>query len=132
MNTQKNFQNMEVYGPSVLRYGMSIVMLWFSAAQFINPVNFTAYVPDSIVSLSGLSADTLVFFNAIFELVFGTMLLFGFWIRLSAILLSLHLFDIMYVVGYGEIGVRDFGLALATLVVGMNGADELSIDKRQI
>ena len=33
----------------------------------------------------------------------------------------------MYVVGYGEIGVRDFGLALATLVVSMNGPDAFSL-----
>ena len=33
----------------------------------------------------------------------------------------------MYIVGYGEIGVRDFGLAMATLVVFMNGSDFLSV-----
>ena len=125
---QKLSSQMKTYAPMVLRYGMSVVILWFSIQQCIDANTWTAYVPDSVVSLSHLSATTLVYFNALFELLFGSMLLFGFKTRLAAILLSLHLFDIMYVVGYGEIGVRDFGLALATLVVFMNGSDMLSID----
>lgn len=123
--------NLEAYAPAVLRYGMAIVVLWFSVAQFLDPVNFSAYVPDSAVAISGLSATTLVYFNAIFELVFGLLLLFGIQTRISALLLSLHLFDIMYVVGYGEIGVRDLGLAIATFVVFMNGSDVLCWQQKQ-
>ena len=63
----------------------------------------------------------------VLEGVLGLMLLFGWQTRIVALLLALHLFDIMYVVGYGEIGVRDFGLAVATLVVAMNGYDPLSL-----
>jgi hypothetical protein len=37
----------------------------------------------------------------------------------------------MYVVGYGEIGVRDFGLAVATLVISMNGTDILCIQQKR-
>lgn len=116
------------YASSVLRVGMAIVVLWFSVSQFIDASSWEAYVPESMVSISGLSATTLVYFNAVFELVFGLMMLFGIYTRLSALLLSLHLFDIMYVVGYGQIGVRDFGLAVATLSVYINGADVLCLD----
>jgi len=122
---------MEKYASSVLRYGMSAVILWFSFQQFADPQTWTAYVPDSAVSLSHLSASTLVYFNAAFELVFGLMLVFGWQTRIAALLLALHLFDIMYVVGYGEIGVRDFGLAVATLVVCMNGPDILCIQQKR-
>ena len=118
---------LELYAPSVLRIGMAVVILWFSTQQFSNPQTWTAYVPDSAVVLTHLSAIALVHVNAVFELVFGTMLLFGWHVRFAALLLALHLFDIMYVVGYGEIGVRDFGLAVATLAVFMNGPDILAI-----
>ena len=120
-------ERIKPYGPSVLRIGMAIVILWFSTQQFINSSYWTAYVPDSIVSLTGLSAVALVHVNAVFELVFGVMLLFGIYVRLSALLLALHLFDIMYVVGYSEIGMRDFGLAVATLSVFMSGPDLLAL-----
>ena len=118
---------LELYAPSLLRIGMAIVILWFSTQQFAHPVDWTAYVPDSAVTLTHLSAIALVHVNATFELVFGALLLFGYQVRLSALLLALHLFDIMYVVGYGEIGVRDFGLAVATLVVFMNGPDIMAV-----
>jgi uncharacterized membrane protein YphA (DoxX/SURF4 family) len=125
---------LESSAPIVLRIGMSAVILWFSSQQFLHADVWTAYVPDSAVAFAHVSATTLVYFNATFELFFGLALLFGYKTRLVALLLSLHLFDIMYVVGYGEIGVRDFGLAVATLVVSMNGSDPfcLSYKKRDI
>jgi len=128
---QKFFNFLELYSPSILRLGMAAVILWFGLAQLFNASQWTAYVPDSIVSMTGLSAIMLVYFNAIFELVFGMLLLFGWQTRIVALLLALHLFDIMYVVGYGEIGVRDFGLAVATFVVFMNGSDMLCIQQKK-
>lgn len=122
---QKFTSFIETYAPSVLRIGMSFVILWFGTQQLLHTADWTAYVPDSATAMLHVSATTLVYFNSFFELIFGLMLLFGYRTRLVALLLALHLFDIMWVVGYGEIGVRDFGLAVATLVVSMNGADLL-------
>lgn len=122
----------EIYAPSVLRYGMATVILWFGLQQVFDVSAWTAYIPDSIVGLTHLDAATLVMFNGIFELVFGIALLIGFQVRTVALLLSLHLFDIMFTVGYGEIAVRDFGLALATLVVFMNGSDILCIQHKKV
>ena len=116
------------YSPILLRYGMTIVILWFSLQQFIHNDMWVAYIPDSVVNLTHISAITLVYFNAFFEAVFGMMLLLGWKTKWVALLLALHLFDIMYTVGYGEIGVRDFGLAIATLAIFMNGSDMLCLD----
>lgn len=129
---QKITSILELYAPSVLRFGMTAVILWFSFAQFLHASSWTAYVPDSVVSLSGLSAVTLVYLNALFELIFGLLLAFGFQTRIAALLLALHLFDITWVVGYGEIGARDFGLAVATLVVFMNGPDIFCIQQKKL
>ena len=128
---QKIINLIELYAPSILRYGMSAVILWFSSAQFSNASQWTAYVPDSIASMTGLSTTILVYLNATFELIFGILLLFGWQTRIVAFLLAAHLFDIMYVVGYGEIGVRDFGLAVGTFVVFMNGTDMLCIQQKR-
>src|SRR5665213_267421 len=98
---QKFTSFIETYAPTVLRYGMVAVILWFSIQQFIHPDAWTAYVPDSVVAMTHISANVLVFFNATFELVFGVLLVFGWQTRIVALLLALHLFDIMYVVGYG-------------------------------
>ncbi|MBU6427311.1 DoxX family membrane protein [Patescibacteria group bacterium] len=127
MNAQRIKLFFKLYAPSVLRYGMGTVILWFSIEQFLHNSLWTAYVPDYAVAISHLSASTLVFFNAAFELVMGILLVFGWRTRIVALLLALHLFDIMWTVGYGEIGARDFGLAVATLVIAMNGPDILCI-----
>lgn len=120
----------ELYAPSVLRLGLAAVILWFSLQQFLHNGAWTAYIPDSAVAFAHLSASTLVFLNASFELVFGILLVFGWQTRIVALLLSLHLFDIMWIVGYGQIGARDFGLAVATLAVSMNGSDLLCIQRK--
>lgn len=119
------------WAPVFLRYGMALVILWFGLQQLTHVADWTAYVPDSIVSMSHMSATTLVYVNGIFEIIFGILLAIGFQVRIAALLLSLHLFDIMFTVGYGEIGVRDFGLAVATLVVFMNGPDILSFQNKK-
>ena len=126
MNTWN--EKLKTHAPVVLRYAMSLVIIWFSLQQFTNPGNWIAYVPDSVVTFLHTNPLTLVHFNAWFELIFGIFLVLGWNTRLAAFLLALHLLDIMWVVGYGEIGVRDFGLAIATLVVCMNGADLLCLD----
>ena len=118
---EENSSKLEKYAPSVLRIGMSLVILWFSSQQFLDAESWTIFVPERIVSLSGISALNLVYFNALFELVFGALLILGIQTRISALLLSLHLFQISFIVGYSSTGVRDFGLALATFVVFMNG-----------
>lgn len=128
---QKIISFLETYAASVLRYGLSGVILWFGLQQFLHADAWIAYVPDSVVAFSHLSVTTLVYFNAVFELVFGSLLLFGWQTRVVAFLLAAHLFDIMYVVGYGEIGVRDFGLAVATFVVFMHGSDPLCIQQKK-
>jgi len=110
---------------------MVAVILWFSLQQFLHNDQYTAYVPDSVVALSHMSATILVFFNAVFELVFGILLAFGWQTRIVSLLLALHLFDIMYVVGYGQIGTRDFGLAVATFVVFMYGPDVLCVQRKR-
>lgn len=110
---------------------MAAVILWFSLQQFMHPDMWVAYVPDSAVNLTGLPAQLLVYANATFELIFGMFLVLGIYTRVSAVLLALHLLDIMWVVGYGEIGVRDFGLSLALITVALNGADMLCAEYKE-
>ena len=127
----KFIASIEAYSASVLRYGMAAVILWFSIQQFMNPTDWVGFVPDFIVSFTRLSATTLVYANAAFEAVFGLLLVFGWQTRIVALLLALHLFDIMWTVGYGQVAARDFGLAVATLVISMHGPDALCVQQQK-
>jgi len=111
----------------VLRVGIAIVIIWFGIQQLVNPTQWVAYLPTWINHLP-FSQLSIIYINGWFETVFGIMLLFGFYTRFVSILLALHMLDIAYTVGYGAIGVRDFGLAISTLSIFLYGMSPLSVD----
>ena len=122
-------KNLSAYGPVLLRIAMSLVFLWFGANQFLHTPMWTGVVPDWVASLTG-SATMVVCLNAWFEIVAGLLLLVGFHTRIVALLLGLHLIGIAGGFGLSAIGVRDWGLCLATLSVFFNGYDMWCVDRR--
>jgi uncharacterized membrane protein YphA (DoxX/SURF4 family) len=120
-------EKLKIFAPTFLRISMSVVILWFGIQQVTDPTSWLGFLPSWTTSLP-ISQIHLVYFNGTFEIVFGTFLLLGFYVRIVALLLALHLFDIAYVVGYDAIGVRDFGLALSTTAIFLYGADVFSLD----
>jgi len=119
---------MNRYSAPILRIGMSLVFLWFGSQQLLHTSMWTSLIPDYALSMSHLSAATLVHINGAFEIVFGLALILGIFPRITALLLALHMLDITFTVGYGAIGVRDFGLSIATIAIFLNGADMWSLD----
>ena len=120
------------FAPAVLRIGIALVFLWFGSQQLIHTDQWLGYIPQMLVALSHLSTATLVHFNGAFEIVFGFALLCGYFTRTSALLLALHILDITLVVGYTSIGVRDFGLSIATIAIFLYGSDYFTIDRKII
>ena len=124
------FLNTERFALPVLRFGLVALFLWFGFSQVINSAEWVSWVPVWPTALTGLSAETLVFLNGGFEVVLGSLLAVGFYTRLAALLLSFHLLLIAYELGYNDIGVRDFALAVATLSLSMFQPDRFTLDKR--
>lgn len=120
---------MQKHTHTILRIGISLVFLWFGITQVLQPLFFAAYVPQWTQSLP-IAIDQLLMLNGIFETIVGAMLLLGILTRLSAALLTLHIALIMISIGFNEIGVRDFGITVATLAVALHGADSFTIDKK--
>jgi uncharacterized membrane protein YphA (DoxX/SURF4 family) len=135
MNISNRFIDEELSGkmrllaPTVVRVGLSLVFLWFGYQQLMDAEAWSGLIPSSILSISGMSAVTFVYLNGVFEIIFGLCLLIGFFTRISALLLALHLFGIMFTVGYNDVGVRDFGLFLATISVFLHGPDSFGVEK---
>jgi uncharacterized membrane protein YphA (DoxX/SURF4 family) len=119
---------MEKLSPAILRIGISLVFIWFGYSQLADVHSWIAYIPDWVIASTGLKAEMLVQLNGIFELVFGGLLLLGILTRYTAFLLMIHMIDITYIVGFDSIGVRDFGLSIATIAIWLNGRDFLTID----
>ena len=113
----------------ILRIALSLVFLYFGFQQIISPDDWIGFVPEFATGF-GLSANNLVIMNAILEISLGIFLIIGLYTRFSALILSLHLFGIAFSIGLNPLGVRDLGLAVATLVVFINGPDKFTIDAR--
>ena len=112
-----------------LRFGIVILFLWFGLSQITAPTNWTGWVPEWATSF-GLSANVIVLLNGSFETILGLVIALGFYTRLAALLLALHIFLISFEIGYTAIGVRDFVLAIATLSLAMFKPDHYTFDNR--
>ena len=123
----KMTQQMEKFAPILLRIGMAVVIVWFGVQQMQNPSPWIHFLPSWIGSLP-IAPQTFVLLNGWFEVTFGLALLAGLYTRFVALLLGLHLLGIAASIGYGPLGVRDFGLAIATLTVFLAGAGQWSLD----
>ena len=121
---------MRDYAPVVLRAGLVALFLWFGLSQITSPSQWISWLPEWTSSLP-IGATTIVLLNGGFETILGLALAAGYWTRLVAALLSLHLFFIAWEIGYNDIGVRDFVLALATAVIALNGPDAYTLDAKQ-
>jgi uncharacterized membrane protein YphA (DoxX/SURF4 family) len=120
---------LQKYSKPILRIALSLVFLYFGYQQITNPDAWTNFIPSAILFF-GISAKTLVLTNAFLELGFGTLLLIGLYTRVASFILAMHLFGIAFSIGFNPLGMRDFGLAFATLVIFFNGIDWLCIDKK--
>lgn len=106
-------------GSLVLRYGVAIVFLYFGFSQLIDSISWVGIIPLWAVELFNLPPAVLVLANGAFEVVCATLLIMGIWVRPIAYLLAAHLAVITVVMGLTPVGVRDFGLTMATLALGL-------------
>jgi len=127
MALEINLRRLKTYAPLVLRIGMAAVFLYFGITQLMRPEAFVGWLPPE-ANLIPLPATTLVALNGGFETLFGTLLLLGLFRRISALLLGMHLMMITITIGLTDIGVRDFGLAVAAISIALTETDNLSLD----
>src|SRR3989338_3965153 len=98
MNTTKIKIKMLALSPIVLRIGIGLVIMWFGLQQIANPSGWVVYLPEFTKSLP-ISQINFVLLNGYFELVFGALLIAGFYLRIVALLLALHMAGIVLSVG---------------------------------
>lgn len=130
MKTLTSFlPRLEPLAPPMVRIGIGLVLLWFSVNQFMSPEAWSRMVPSYATTLTGLSSLQLVQLNASFELVLALALIIGLFVRVAGLLAALHIFQIVTILGYNAIGVRDFGLAVAALSVFFRGSDAYATER---
>lgn len=124
-----NLEKLKKYSKPLLRISLSLLFLYFAFQQFSSPDNWTSFIPSFVLTF-GITAKTLVLANAFLELSLGILMLVGLYTRFASLILALHLFGIAFSIGLNPLGIRDAGLAIATLTVFMNGPDYLCLDRK--
>jgi uncharacterized membrane protein YphA (DoxX/SURF4 family) len=103
------------FGMHLLRLGLAAVFLWFGFSQLIDSLQWVSVVPEWASNLVHLPPAMIVMANGVFEVVLGTLLAMGFFVRLISFVLALHLLPIALSFGITAIGVRDIGLSIASM-----------------
>lgn len=106
-----------MFGLHVLRLGLAAVYLWFGFSQLFDGINWVGWVPVWAVELFNLPPAMLVLLNGSLEVILGSLLAVGLLVRPVSFILAAHLAIITYEIGLSAIGVRDFGLTMATLAL---------------
>ncbi len=112
-------------GLLTLRLGLAALFLWFGFSQLLDGINWVSWVPEWAVNTLHLPPAMIVLANGLLEVVCGALLALGILVRPVAILLALHLAIITIEIGITPIGVRDFGLTMATIALALLGKNIL-------
>ncbi len=110
-------------GLLILRLGLASVFLWFGFSQLLDSIHWVGMVPGWAVALAHLPPAMIVIGNGLFEVTLGGLMAMGFYTRLTALLLGLHLAVITFDLGLTTIGVRDFGLVVANIALALLGGE---------
>lgn len=112
----------------VLRVGIGLVIIWFGVSQIGDPSSWVSFLP-SFMNKLPISEINFVYLNGWFELLAGIMLISGFYTRIVSFLLCLHLFGIIFSLGYNAVAVRDFGIFMALVSIFLDKENRYSLDE---
>jgi len=113
----------------LVRIAISLVVLWFGLNQIFNRELLIGYLPQFAYTLP-IEPFTILFFSGIFEVVFGLLLIIGLFTRIASFLLALHILVIAFFLGYNDVAIRDYGLALVTFAIFLHGPDKWCLDNK--
>ncbi len=107
------------YAHGLLTAALLFVFLWFGIDKFAHPTIWMGFMPLWMDGLLGLDIQIWLPIMGALEILFALFLIFP--IRkvrqIGCILIALHLFAIVAILGMDAVGVRDTGLLLAALAL---------------
>lgn len=111
--------NKNSLGYTLLKVGFIFLFVWFGSVQIANPSSWTALIPSDVISMTGQSAHNLVVLNGALEIIGALLLALNIFVPLVALLFSLHIVSIVFVIGLTPIGARDIALAVSALALAL-------------
>ncbi len=101
--------------------------MWFGFSQLLNSLIWVNAVPEWAVIFLHIPPAMIVMGNGIFEIILGSLLAMGFFTRVIPFIFALHLVPIAISFGFTATGVRDLGLAIASLSLSLINFKEESV-----
>ncbi len=107
------------FGLHLLRLSLAGVFLYFGFSQLFDSLSWVNVVPDWAVNLISLPPALIVMANGVMEIILGSLLAMGFFVRIISLILGLHLIPIALSFGLSPTAVRDLGLALSVFALSL-------------
>jgi uncharacterized membrane protein YphA (DoxX/SURF4 family) len=121
---------MNDYGKLILKVGLGIVFIYFGVNQIMNPEMWVDLLPSFLNNLNFFQPESLIFLNGTFDILVGFCLILGLFLKIISVLAFLHLISIfIFSLGFTQSGIRDFGLALASLSLFFSEDDKFSLSR---
>jgi len=103
--------------PLILRLGIGFAFVWFGYSGLTNTEMWVRLVPAWALALG--SAATMVKIHGAIELIFGLILISGYYVRIAAIVLFLSILHTVFIVS-GPTRIRDIAIASAVLYIALD------------
>jgi len=91
--------------------------LWFGFSQLLDSLSWVDIVPEWAVNMLHIPPAMIVMGNGIFEVILGSLLATGFFVRTVALVFALHLIPIILDFGLTATGIRDLGLMFSVFAL---------------
>jgi hypothetical protein len=117
-----------VSGTSILRVGLGLVFGYFAVMQFLDPQSWASYVPMAFQA----NAVALVYANAVLDAILAITIGLAIFPRIAPAVGCVHLLGIAVAMGFNDVAVRDFGLAMACLALVFIREEHISSYQRNI
>lgn len=104
-----------------LTLGLASVFAFFGVDKFLHPIVWIGWIPEWMEGLLWIDSGLWLQIIGTFEIFCAVLILVPIHTlrKAGAMLMTLQLIAILPIVGFNDVGVRDFGLLLSTMALWM-------------
>ena len=101
----------------ILRIGIGITFVWIGILIVQEPLVWGSYINPWAEQLLLLSKTTTMMIVGIFDIIIGALFIINRLKKITAVLASLHIINVLVVSGFNNATIRDIGLLGGTLAL---------------
>jgi len=122
-----NLTRTKYFTPMMIRLCIGLVITWFGLNQMFNPEQWLIWLPKWALALP--DPVMFVFAHGLVEVVCAVCLLGGYFTRISALVMFANILGTAMLLGFNDLGIRDFALSIMVLSVFLHGPDAWCLDR---